>query len=102
MWLYLVTVKDWLFNDLIYEDTAKKIIPKLIENKIDYKLEKVEDFEQDEEYPKMKLKVKVESVDTLDIISHIVGCDLILERQESSEDDNFGHLQAIRIYDGVI
>lgn len=102
MWLYLVTVKDWLFNDLIYEDTAKKIIPKLIENKIDYKLEKVEDFEQDEEYPKMKLKVKVESVDTLDIISHIVGCDLILERQESSEDENFGHLQAIRIYDGVI
>lgn len=102
MWLYLVTVKDWLFNDLIYEDTAKKIIPKLIENKIDYKLEKVEDFEQDEEYPKMKLKVKVESIDTLDIISHIVGCDLILERQESSEDENFGHLQAIRIYDGVI
>lgn len=102
MWLYLVTVKDWLFNDLIYEDTAKKIIPKLIENKIDYKLEKVEDFEQDEEYPKMKLKVKVESVDTLDIISHIVGCDLILERQENSEDENFGHLQAIRIYDGVI
>lgn len=102
MWLYLTTVKDWLFNDLIYEDTAKKIIPKLIENKIDYKLEKVEDFEQDEEYPKMKLKVKVESVDTLDIISHIVGCDLILERQESSEDENFGHLQAIRIYDGVI
>lgn len=102
MWLYLTTVKDWLFNDLIYEDTAKKIIPKLIENKIDYKLEKVEDFEQDEEYPKMKIKVKVESIDTLDIISHIVGCDLILERQESSEDDNFGHLQAIRIYDGVI
>lgn len=102
MWLYLTTVKDWLFNDLIYEDTAKKIIPKLIENKIDYKLEKVEDFEQDEEYPKMKLKVKVESVDTLDIISHIVGCDLILERQESSKDENFGHLQAIRIYDGVI
>ena len=102
MWLYLTTVKDWLFNDLIYEDTAKKIIPKLIENKIDYKLEKVEEYEQDEEYPKMKLKVKVESVDTLDIISHIVGCDLILERQESSEDDNFGYLQAIRIYDGVI
>lgn len=102
MWLYLVTVKDWLFNDLIYEDTAKRIIPKLIENKIDYKLEKVEDFEQDEEYPKMKIKIKVESVDTLDIISHIVGCDLILERQESSEDENFGHLQAIRIYDGVI
>lgn len=102
MWLYLVTVKDWLFNDLIYEDTAKRIIPKLIENKIDYRLEKVEDFEQDEEYPKMKLKVKVESIDTLDIISHIVGCDLILERQESSTDENFGHLQAIRIYDGVI
>lgn len=102
MWLYLVTVKDWLFNDLIYEDTGKKIIPKLIENKIDYKLEKVEDFEQDEEYPKMKLKVKVESIDTLDIISHIVGCDLILERQDSSTDENFGHLQAIRIYDGVI
>lgn len=102
MWLYLVTVKDWLFNDLIYEDTGKKIIPKLIENKIDYKLEKVEDFEQDEDYPKMKLKVKVESIDTLDIISHIVGCDLILERQDSSTDDNFGHLQAIRIYDGVI
>ena len=102
MWLYLTTVKDWLFNDLIYEDTAKRIIPKLIENKIDYKLEKVEDFEQDEEYPKMKLKVKIESIDTLDIISHIVGCDLILERQENSTDDNFGHLQAIRIYDGVI
>ena len=102
MWLYLTTVKDWLFNDLIYEDTAKKIIPKLIENKIEYKLEKVEDFEQDEEYPKMKIKVKVESIDTLDIISHIVGCDLILERQESSTDENFGHLQAIRIYDGVI
>ena len=102
MWLYLVTVKDWLFNDLIYEDTAKRIIPKLIENKIDYKLEKVEDFEQDEDYPKMKLKVKVESIDTLDIISHIVGCDLILERQDSSTDENFGHLQAIRIYDGVI
>ena len=102
MWLYLVTVKDWLFNDLIYEDTAKKIIPKLIENKIDYKLEKVEDFEQDEDYPKMKIKIKVESIDTLDIISHIVGCDLILERQDSSTDENFGHLQAIRIYDGVI
>ena len=102
MWLYLVTVKDWLFNDLIYEDTGKKIIPKLIENKIDYKLEKVEDFEQDEDYPKMKIKVKVESIDTLDIISHIVGCDLILERQENSTDENFGHLQAIRIYDGVI
>lgn len=102
MWLYLVTVKDWLFNDLIYEDTAKKIIPKLIENKIDYKLEKVEEYEQDEDYPKMKIKIKVESVNTLDIISHIVGCDLILERQESSEDENYGHLQAIRIYDGVI
>ena len=50
----------------------------------------------------MKIKVKVESIDTLDIISHIVGCDLILERQESSEDENYGHLQAIRIYDGVI
>lgn len=102
MWLYLTTVKDWLFNDLIYEDTAKKIIPKLIENKIDYKLEKVEEYEQDEDYPKMKIKIKVESVNTLDIISHIVGCDLILERQESSEDENYGHLQAIRIYDGII
>ena len=102
MWLYLTTVKDWLFNDLIYEDTAKKIIPKLIENKIDYKLEKVEEYEQDEEYPKMKIKIKVESMNTLDIISHIVGCDLILERQESIEDENYGHLQAIRIYDGVI
>lgn len=102
MWLYLTTVKDWLFNDLIYEDTGKKIIPKLIENKIDYKLEKVEEYEQDEDYPKMKIKIKVESMNTLDIISHIVGCDLILERQECSEDENYGHLQAIRIYDGII